>query len=74
MVDGVMLNWFAVFVADYFRPEVVSVDVPTGDCFRLVAVVLLRNANDCCCPEQSLRQDFEQFLLYTSKLLISTQN
>ena len=35
MVGGVLLNWFAVFVADYFLPEVVSVDVPTGDCFRL---------------------------------------
>lgn len=47
MVGGVLLNWFAVFVADYFRPEVVSVDVPKGDCFRLVAVLQLTNANDC---------------------------
>ncbi len=46
MVGGVLLNWFAVFVADYFLPEVVSVDVPTGDCFRLDAVAQLLRTDD----------------------------
>lgn len=42
--------------------------------FRLVAVVHLRNSNDCCCPEQSLRQDFGEGLLYTSKLPLESDD
>ena len=42
--------------------------------FRLVAVVHLRNSNDCCCPEQSLRQGFSEVQLYTSKLPLESDD
>ena len=43
-------------------------------CIRLVAVAQLNKANDCCYPEQSLRQGFSEVQLYTSKLPLESDD